>query len=102
MAKEIYVDQGECTACGLRVDELPEVFQFNHEGLSEVHNPGGADEKAIEDVIDICPAICNTENRYQCKHGASWYLLRIKGHTYSITVITKGASCLINRGSPNI
>ncbi len=58
MAKEVYVDQDECTACGLCIDELPEVFQYNDSGLSVVHNSAGASEQAIQDIIDICPAAC--------------------------------------------
>ncbi len=58
MAKTVYVDQAECTGCELCVDNLPEVFEMDSEGLSKVHNPKGADEAKIQDVIDSCPAEC--------------------------------------------
>jgi ferredoxin len=36
MAKEVYVDDAECTGCELCVDTLPEVFEMTSEGVSHV------------------------------------------------------------------
>lgn len=58
MAKEVFVDQDECTGCELCVDTLPDVFRMNDEGLSEVHNSAGAGEDAIQEIIEDCPAEC--------------------------------------------
>ena len=57
MAKEVYVDESECTGCELCVDVLPEVFEMKDD-VSRVHNPNGADEDKIQEVIDDCPAEC--------------------------------------------
>jgi ferredoxin len=58
MAKEVYVDESECTGCELCVDTLPEVFEMTSDGVSIVHNPTGASEDKIQEVIDSCPAEC--------------------------------------------
>jgi len=58
MAREVYVDENECTGCELCVDRLPEVFEMTDEGLSRVHNSAGASENDIQEVIDNCPAEC--------------------------------------------
>jgi ferredoxin len=58
MAREVYVDQDECTSCELCVDELPEVFEMSPEGVSSVHNSSGASEDKIQEVMDSCPAEC--------------------------------------------
>jgi len=58
MAKEVYVDESECTGCELCVDELPEVFEMNDDNVSIVHNPKGADEAKIQEAIDDCPSEC--------------------------------------------
>lgn len=58
MAKIVYVDEKECTGCELCVDSLPEVFEMTPDGVSKVHNPNGADEDKIQEVIDSCPAEC--------------------------------------------
>ncbi len=58
MAKEVYVDEAECTGCELCVDTLPEVFEMTSEGVSQVHNSKGAPESKVQEVIDSCPAEC--------------------------------------------
>lgn len=58
MAKEVYVDQDECTGCELCVDSLAEVFEMTPDGISRVHNLNGANEDAIQEIIDSCPAEC--------------------------------------------
>jgi len=58
MAKEVYVDESECTGCELCVDTLPEVFEMTSDGVSKVKNPKGASEDKIQEVIDSCPAEC--------------------------------------------
>ena len=58
MAKEVYVDQAECTGCELCVDTLAEVFEMTSDGVSNVHNSKCASESKIQEVIDSCPAEC--------------------------------------------
>jgi ferredoxin len=58
MAKEVYVDENECTGCELCVDSLPDVFEMTTEGVSKVHNAKGAPTEKIQEVIDSCPAEC--------------------------------------------
>ncbi len=58
MAKVVYVDQEECTSCGVCMDELPEVFEYDENDLSHVHNPKGASEDKIQEVMDMCPVEC--------------------------------------------
>jgi ferredoxin len=58
MAKEVYVDENECTGCELCVDSLPEVFEMTSEGVSHVHDTKGAPAEKIQEVIDSCPAEC--------------------------------------------
>ena len=42
MARIPYVDQEECTGCGICEEIYPKVFRLNEDDVSEVHNPGGA------------------------------------------------------------
>jgi len=58
MAKMPYVDQEECTGCGLCEETCPGVFQLNEDGVAEVYNPEGASEEEIQEAIDICPVEC--------------------------------------------
>ena len=58
MAKIPYVDQDECTGCGICEDICSEVFRLNEDDVSEVHNPGGASEEKIQEAIDGCPVEC--------------------------------------------
>ena len=58
MAREVYVDESECTGCELCVDTLPEVFEMNSDGVSHVHDSRGASESKIQEDIDSCPAEC--------------------------------------------
>lgn len=58
MAREAYVDQQICIGCGLCASIVPDVFQLNDEGVSEVHNQGGAPEEKIQQAIDSCPVNC--------------------------------------------
>ena len=63
MARELYVDAGECTGGEYCVDSLPAVFRMGGGGVSEVVDPGGATEREIQEVIDNCPAGCIHWNR---------------------------------------
>lgn len=58
MAKIPYVDQEECTGCGLCEDTCPGVFRLNEDGVAEVYNPEGASEEEIQEAIDNCPVEC--------------------------------------------
>ncbi len=58
MARELYVDAGECTGCEYCVDSLPGVFRMGDDGISAVMDAGGATESSIQEVIDNCPAEC--------------------------------------------
>ncbi|OGP69900.1 MAG: ferredoxin [Deltaproteobacteria bacterium RBG_13_58_19] len=49
----------ECIACGNCEQVCPEVFRLNEAlGHSEVINPEGASEEAIQQAMDQCPAQC--------------------------------------------
>lgn len=58
MSKIPCVVQEERTGCGLCEDTCPEVFRLNEDGISEVHDPEGAPEEEIQEVIEICPVEC--------------------------------------------
>lgn len=58
MAKEVYVDQAECTGCEACVGLVPEVFRMNAQSVSEVYNPTGAPEEKIQEAVDGCPVSC--------------------------------------------
>ena len=58
MSAEVYVDQEICIGCGLCVSIVPEVFQLNDAGVSEVKQQAGASEAKIQEAIDSCPVNC--------------------------------------------
>ena len=58
MAKELYIDQDECTGCNLCVDTCPDVFKMNDDEIAEVVNAEGASEEDIQTCIDDCPVTC--------------------------------------------
>ncbi len=58
MARIPYVDQDECTGCGLCEEICPDVFKLNDDGISEVHDTHGATAELIQDAIDNCPVSC--------------------------------------------
>jgi len=58
MAKIPFVEQEECTGCGLCEEVCPEVFQMNEDDVSEVHDAEGASEDKIQEAIDGCPVEC--------------------------------------------
>lgn len=58
MAKEVYVDADECTACGQCADNLSDVFQMNDDGIAEVVAGWEADEDDVQEEIDSCPGEC--------------------------------------------
>ena len=53
-----FVDQEECTGCGLCEEICPEVFQMNEDNVSEVYDADGASEDKIQEAIDDCPVEC--------------------------------------------
>ena len=58
MSKIPYVDQDECTGCGLCEEICPEVFRMNEDDVSEVYAADGAPEDKIQEAIDSCPVEC--------------------------------------------
>lgn len=59
MAKEAFVDQDMCIACGICVQNLPDVFRFDASGKAECFDPYGATEDEIQqEAIDVCPVSC--------------------------------------------
>jgi ferredoxin len=58
MAMIPFVEQEECTGCGLCEEVCPEVFQMNEDDVSEVHDEEGASEDKIQEAIDGCPVEC--------------------------------------------
>lgn len=58
MAKEVYVDQDECTSCGQCWDNLPKVFGADDDDLAYVIDSSAGSESAIQTEIDACPGEC--------------------------------------------
>ncbi len=67
MAKNVYVDKDECTACGACAQNLPEIFRMDDDDLAESHNNGAnvnnaevSDDlmDAVQEEIDQCPGEC--------------------------------------------
>lgn len=58
MARTPYVDKDACISCGLCVSTCPGVFRFGEDGKSEVYDPAGGSESAIQTAIDGCPVQC--------------------------------------------
>ena len=56
LAKVPVVDADECTGCELCVDEAPNTFRMNDDGVTEVIMPPGDGEEAIQAAIDGCPS----------------------------------------------
>ena len=60
MSDEFYVNKDDCTSCANCVDQLPEVFRLDDDGLSEVI-PGAmasAEREAVEQVMEECSGAC--------------------------------------------
>ncbi|MCX5896712.1 MAG: ferredoxin [Proteobacteria bacterium] len=58
MARIPYVDQDECTGCGMCEEICPDVFHINDDGISEIQEPHGATAELIQEAIDECPVNC--------------------------------------------
>lgn len=54
--KRAYVNPDLCIGCGLCVSTVPEVFQLNDEGISEVYAEPPEDKwDAVYEAVDSCP-----------------------------------------------
>ena len=54
--KRAYVNPDLCIGCGLCVSILPEVFQLNAEGISEVYAEMPEDKhEEVYEAVDSCP-----------------------------------------------
>lgn len=58
MTRTPYIDQDVCIGCGFCAESLPAVFRMTDEQLAEVHDPSGANELRIQDVMEECPVAC--------------------------------------------
>ena len=58
MAKDIYIDQDECTSCGQCADNLPGVFGMDDDDLAYVIDASAGSEDEIQEEIDQCPGEC--------------------------------------------
>lgn len=58
MAKIPYIEQEECNGCVLCEDTCPEVLRLNNDGTAEVHDPEGAPEEEMQEVIESCHVEC--------------------------------------------
>lgn len=59
MARGIWLDEELCISCGMCINNLPDVFRYNHSGKAECYNVAGATEEEIKrDAMDACPVSC--------------------------------------------
>jgi ferredoxin len=58
MGRVPVVERKECVSCGVCIDAAPSVFRFGASGKSEVFDPHGAPDEAIQRAIDGCPVGC--------------------------------------------
>lgn len=63
MAKVVYVEKDDCTACSQCTDNLPKYFKLDDDGLAESANGNAAevaaeDESLVQQEIDDCPGEC--------------------------------------------
>lgn len=49
------VDQETCIGCGLCTQLASKTFELNEDGVSQVLDPEGDDEAAIQLAMDSCP-----------------------------------------------
>jgi len=52
------VDPDVCTGCELCTQIAANTFRMNEAGVSEVSDPQGDDEQAIQEAMDSCPVSC--------------------------------------------
>ena len=52
------VDQDVCTGCELCTQIAANTFRMYEAGVSEVSDPQGDDEQAIQEAMDSCPVSC--------------------------------------------
>lgn len=55
---KVVVDQELCISCGLCVDDVPEVFDWNDDGKADVvaEEVPAEQEDATKEAIESCPA----------------------------------------------
>ena len=59
MAKTVFIEESECTACGTCVETCPEVFALEDGAeAATVIKPTGGPEDLIQEAIDSCPVSC--------------------------------------------
>ncbi len=52
----VYVDDGLCISCGLCVNLVPEVFEFNENNVSEVKGQiNEENESMVRQAVEGCP-----------------------------------------------
>jgi len=58
MAKQFYIDEDECIACGTCAETCPGCFRFD-EGMPTAEVTGfECPHSEIQEAIDLCPAQC--------------------------------------------
>jgi ferredoxin len=58
MAREFYIDEDECIACGSCVETCPGCFRYE-EGMDVAQVIDfGCPEDEIQEAMDLCPAQC--------------------------------------------
>ena len=58
MAKEFYIDEDECIACGSCAETCPDCFRYE-EGMDVAQvTDFDCEEDDIQEAMDLCPAQC--------------------------------------------
>lgn len=58
MAREFYIDDAECLACGSCAETCPQCFRFE-DGMEAAAVTGfNCPQGEIQEAMDICPAQC--------------------------------------------
>ena len=58
MKRRLSIDREKCIGCGLCAEIAPQVFTLDDEGVSEILDLEGDEERQIQEAINECPVEC--------------------------------------------